>query len=192
MSVQQAIRLAESSGMDLIEVSPNSKPPVCKIADFGKFNYEKQKKEKEQRKGKGASQVKEIRFHPNTDTHDLDFKCRHLREFLIEGHKVKATVIFIGRMMVHQDIGKRLLNDVIERLLEVGKIEQEPKMEGRHMTVMLIPEKKKVEQYLKSIKKNNPQDKTKTKPVTETTEVKNDTKPEENIETTEPAIKNAE
>ena len=150
MSVQQAIRLAESSGLDLIEVSPNSKPPVCKIANFGKFNYEKQKKEKEQKKNKTGSQVKEIRFHPNTDTHDLDFKCRHLKEFLLEGHKVKATVIFIGRMMVHQDIGKRLLNEVIERLLEVGKIEQEPKMEGRHMTVMLIPEKKKVDQFLKT------------------------------------------
>lgn len=190
MPVQQAIRLAESVNMDLIEVSPNSKPPVCKIADFGKFNYEKQKKEKEQRKGKNTSQVKEIRFHPNTDTHDLDFKCKHLREFLIEGHKVKATVIFIGRMMVHQDIGKRLLNDVIERLLEVGKIEQEPKMEGRHMTVMLIPEKKKIEQYLKSIKKQNQPDKPQT-PV-ENAEVVKEKKSEPDIETAEPAIRDAE
>lgn len=152
MSVQQALKLAQGSGLDLIEVSPNSKPPVCKIADFGKFNYEKQKKEKEQKKNKTTSVLKEIRFHPNTDTHDLDFKCRHLIEFLLQGHKVKATVIFIGRMMVHQDIGKRLLNEVLERLLIVGKIEQEPKMEGRHMTVMLIPEKKKIEQYLKTHK----------------------------------------
>ncbi len=152
MSVQQALKLADAAGLDLIEVSPNSKPPVCKIANFGKFNYEKQKKEKEQKKNKTSSQVKEIRFHPNTDTHDLEFKCKHLLEFLLEGHKVKATVIFIGRMMVHQEIGKRLLNDVIERLLIVGKIEQEPKMEGRHLTVMFIPEKKKVEQYLKARK----------------------------------------
>ena len=153
MSIQQALKLADASGLDLIEVSPNSKPPVCKIANFGKFNYEKQKKEKEQKKNKVSSTVKEIRFHPNTDTHDLEFKCRHLVEFLIEGHKVKATVIFIGRMMVHQDIGKRLLNEVIEKLLVVGKIEQEPKMEGRHLTVMFIPEKKKVEQYLKTNKR---------------------------------------
>ncbi len=152
MSVQQALKLADSAGLDLIEVSPNSKPPVCKIANFGKFNYEKQKKEKEQRKGKTTSVVKEIRFHPNTDTHDLEFKCKHLMEFLIEGHKVKATVIFIGRMMVHQEIGKRLLNEVIEKLMIVGKIEQEPKMEGRHLTVMFIPEKKKIEQYQKAQK----------------------------------------
>lgn len=163
MSVQQAIKIAEAAGLDLIEVSPNSKPPVCKIADFGKFNYEKQKKEKEQKKNKTSSQVKEIRFHPNTDTHDLEFKCRHLKEFLIEGHKVKVTVIFIGRMMVHQDIGKRLMDDVLERLTEVGKIEQEPKMEGRHLTVMLIPDKKKIDQILKV--KNQ-----KEKPATEKTE----------------------
>lgn len=135
--------------MDLIEVSPSAKPPVCKIANFGKFNYEKQKKEKEQKKNKTASTVKEIRFHPNTDTHDMEFKCRHLREFLIQGHKVKATVIFIGRMMVHQDLGRRLMDQVLERLQEVGKIEQPPKMEGRFMTALLIPDKKKIEDYKK-------------------------------------------
>jgi len=152
MPVQQAIKMAAQAGLDLIEVSPNSKPPVCKIADFGKFNYEKQKKEKEQKKNKVSSQVKEIRFHPNTDTHDMDFKCRHLKEFLIEGYKIKATIIFIGRMMVHQDLGRKLLDEVIEKLLEVGKIEQEPKLEGRHMTVTLIPDKRKVDLYNKNKK----------------------------------------
>jgi len=136
----------------LIEVSPNSKPPVCKIGDFGKFNYEKQKKEKEQKKHKSA-QLKEIRFHPNTDTHDLEFKSRHLKEFLLQGHKVKVTVIFIGRMMVHQDIGKKLLEDVIEKLEEIARVEQPPKLEGRHMTTILIPDKKKIEQYNKNLKK---------------------------------------
>jgi translation initiation factor IF-3 len=106
-----------------------SKPPVCKIGDFGKFNYERQKKEKEQKKSK-ASQVKEIRFHPNTDTHDMEFKSRHLREFLLQGHKVKATVIFIGRMMVHQDLGRRLLEGVIQSLNDISKMEQEPRLEG--------------------------------------------------------------
>jgi translation initiation factor IF-3 len=153
MDINQALRVCRERGYDLIEVSPNSSPPVCKIGDFGKFNYEKQKKEKEQKKNKMASQVKEIRFHPNTDTHDLEFKSRHLKEFLIEGYKVKATVIFIGRMMVHQDIGRKLLDDVLEKLSEVGKIEQPPRLEGRHMTTLLIPDKKKIEQYLKNQKK---------------------------------------
>lgn len=150
MDINQAVRIARDKSLDLIEVSPNSKPPVCKIGDFGKFNYEKQKKEKEQKKHKSA-QVKEIRFHPNTDTHDLEFKSRHLKEFLLQGHKVKVTVIFIGRMMVHQEIGKKLLDGVIERLSEIAKVEQPPKLEGRHMTTMLIPDKQKIDQYLKTL-----------------------------------------
>ena len=150
---QEALKMARARDLDLIEISPNAKPPVCKIGDFGKFNYEKQKKEKEQRKSKGSTQVKEIRFHPNTDTHDLEFKCRHLKEFLIQGHKVKATVIFIGRMMVHQDLGKKLMDEVLEKLSEVGKIEQPPKMEGRYMTAMLVPDKKKVDDYKRTLQK---------------------------------------
>jgi translation initiation factor IF-3 len=153
MDINQALKIARDRGYDLIEVAPNSKPPVCKIGDFGKFNYEKQKKEKEQKKSKTSSQVKEIRFHPNTDTHDLEFKSRHLKEFLIDGYKVKATIIFIGRMMVHQEIGRKLLDDIVEKLTEVGKIEQPPKLDGRHMTTLLIPDKKKIEQYLKNLKK---------------------------------------
>ena len=153
ISTQEALRMARSRDLDLIEISPSAKPPVCKIGDFGKFNYEKQKKEKEQKKSKSSTQVKEIRFHPNTDTHDLEFKCRHLREFLIQGHKVKATVIFIGRMMVHQDLGRKLMDEVLEKLVEVGKIEQPPKMEGRYMTAMLVPDKKKVEDYKRSLQK---------------------------------------
>ena len=150
MDTQGAFRLARERGLDLIEVSPNAKPPVCKIGDFGKFNYQKQKKEKDQKKTK-SSTVKEIRFHPNTDTHDMDFKSRHLKEFLIQGHKVKATVIFIGRMMVHQELGRKLLEEVLEKLLDVGKIEQPPKLEGRHMTTLLIPDKKKIEAYKRTV-----------------------------------------
>jgi translation initiation factor IF-3 len=145
MPTQEALKRARAKDLDLIEVSPNAKPPVCKIGDFGKYNYEKQKKEKEQKKSKSSTMVKEIRFHPNTDTHDMEFKCRHLREFLMEGHKVKATIIFIGRMMVHQDIGRRLMDEILEKLSEVGKVEQTPKMEGRYMTAMLIPDKKKID-----------------------------------------------
>lgn len=153
MPTQEALRLAKSRELDLIEVSPSAKPPVCKIGDFGKFNYEKQKKEKEQKKSKSSTQLKEIRFHPNTDTHDMEFKCRHLTEFLIQGHKVKATIIFIGRMMVHQDIGRKLMDEILEKLTQVGKIEQPPKMEGRYLTVMLIPDKKKIEDYKKNLEK---------------------------------------
>lgn len=150
---QEALKRARSKDMDLIEVSPNAKPPVCKIGDFGKYKYEKQKKEKEQKKSKSSTQVKEIRFHPNTDTHDMEFKCRHLKEFLMQGHKVKATIIFIGRMMVHQDIGRKLMDEILEKLSEVGKIEQPPKMEGRFMTAMLIPDKKKIEDYNRNSEK---------------------------------------
>lgn len=146
--------MAQSRGLDLIEVSPNAKPPVCKIGDFGKYNYEKQKKEKEQKKNKSVSQVKEIRFHPNTDTHDLNFKCRHLKEFLLQGHKVKATIIFIGRMMLHQELGRKLMDEIIERLSDVARVEQMPKMEGRFMTSLLIPDKKKIEEYRKNHEKS--------------------------------------
>ncbi len=153
-STQDALRLARSKDLDLIEVSPNAKPPVCRISDFGKYNYEKQKKEKEQKKSKSSTQLKEIRFHPNTDTHDMDFKCRHLVEFLLQGHKVKATIIFIGRMMVHQDIGRKLMDEILEKLSVVGKVEQPPKMEGRYLTVMLIPDKKKIDDYRKNLEKS--------------------------------------
>ncbi|MBN8585402.1 MAG: translation initiation factor IF-3 [Ignavibacteria bacterium] len=155
-TTQEALKMARSKDLDLIEVSPNAKPPVCKIGDFGKYNYEKQKKEKEQKKSKSSTQLKEIRFHPNTDTHDMEFKCRHLVEFLVQGHKVKATIIFIGRMMVHQDIGRKLMDEILEKLTVVGKIEQPPKMEGRYLTVMLIPDKKKIDEYKKSLEKGKP------------------------------------
>jgi translation initiation factor IF-3 len=152
LQTSQALRIARERSLDLIEISPNSKPPVCKLGDFGKYNYEKQKREKEQKKNKG-SQVKEIRFHPNTDTHDLEFKCRHLREFLIQGHKVKATVIFIGRMMLHQEIGINLLNKVIEKLSDISRIEMQPRLEGRNLNVILIPERKKIEQIKRAREK---------------------------------------
>ena len=169
---QEALRMARSKDLDLIEVSPNAKPPVCKIGDFGKYNYEKQKKEKEQKKSKTSTQLKEIRFHPNTDTHDMDFKCRHLVEFLVQGHKVKATIIFIGRMMVHQDIGRKLMDEILEKLTVVGKIEQPPKMEGRYLSVMLIPEKKKIDEYKKTLDKIKTGDATKPEIAAKTDEVK--------------------
>lgn len=125
--------------MDLVEVAPNAKPPVCKVIDFGKFMYEKKKKEKAAKKKQHTVQVKELRFRPNTDDHDLEFKTRHAREFLEGGDKVKATVQFRGRDMLYTDRGKDLLKDLAEELSDVGEIESKPNMEGRRMIMMLAP-----------------------------------------------------
>lgn len=156
MSTRDALRIANERSLDLIEVSSNSKPPVCRIGDFGKFKYEKQKKEKEQKKHKPL-QVKEIRFHPNTEKHDLEFKSKHLREFLVHGHKVKAIVIFRGRMMMYQNLGRKLLDDIIEKLSDISRVEHPPKLEGRHMTILLVPDKNKIEQYKKNLQKSEKQ-----------------------------------
>lgn len=140
---QEAKRTAEERGYDLIEISPNASPPVCKLLDYGKYRYEQMKKEKMQRKHQQQTQVKEIRLHPNTDDHDFEYKARHARRFLEEGNKVKATVIFKGREITYQDQGKDILLRLLEKVEEVTKVEQEPKMEGRSMIMMLAPEKKK-------------------------------------------------
>jgi len=122
-------------------VAPNAKPPVCKIIDFGKFMYEKKKKEKEAKKKQHTIQVKELRFRPQTDDHDLEFKTRHAREFLEGGDKVKATVQFRGRDMLYTEQGKELLQNLAEELDDVSKIESNPTMEGRRMIMILSPEK---------------------------------------------------
>lgn len=142
MPIDEAIRIAESYELDLVEVAPDAKPPVCKIIDFGKFMYEKKKKEKEAKKKQHTVQVKELRFRPNTDDHDLEFKTRHAREFLEGGDKVKATVQFRGRDMLYTDRGKELLMDLAEELDDVSEIESKPNMEGRRMIMMLTPAKK--------------------------------------------------
>lgn len=142
MPIDEAIRIAESYELDLVEVAPDAKPPVCKVIDFGKFMYEKKKKEKEAKKKQHTVQVKELRFRPNTDDHDLEFKTRHAREFLEGGDKVKATVQFRGRDMLYTDRGKELLMDLAEELDDVSEIESKPNMEGRRMIMMLTPAKK--------------------------------------------------
>jgi len=141
--IQEAIRLAENRGFDLIEISPNANPPVCKLLDYGKYRYEQMKKEKLQRKHQQQTQVKEIRLHPNTDDHDFEYKARHARRFLEEGNKVKATVIFKGREITYKDQGEEILQRLLEKVEDVTKVEQKPKMEGRSMIMMLAPEKKK-------------------------------------------------
>ena len=126
-----------------MEIAPQAKPPVCKIIDYGKFRYELQKKEKLQKKNQQVSVLKEIRFHPNTDVHDFDFKTRHAINFLEEGNKVKATVVFKGREMAYAELGENLLKRFLERVQDVAKVEVEPKMEGRNMSLIVVPASKK-------------------------------------------------
>ncbi len=141
--LQEAIRLSQEQGLDLVEISPNVDPPVCKIIDYNKFLYDKKKKEKEMKAKSKASEVKEIRFTPNTDDHDFDFKAKHAIEFLKEGNKVKAYVQFKGRAIQFQDRGQLLLLKFAERLAEAGVLENMPKMEGRRMLAMFAPKGKK-------------------------------------------------
>nr|WP_309666276.1 translation initiation factor IF-3 [Tabrizicola sp.] len=135
----RAMALAEEAGLDLVEISPNAEPPVCKIMDFGKFKYENQKREAEARKKQKIIEIKEIKFRPGTDTHDYDVKMRSVMKFLDEGDKVKVTLRFRGREMAHQELGLELLKRVEEDVAEVGKIESFPRLEGRQMVMMIGP-----------------------------------------------------
>ena len=135
----RARAMAEEAGLDLVEISPNASPPVCKIMDFGKFKYEQQKKEAEARKKQKTIEVKEVKFRPNTDTHDYEVKMRNVTRFLEAGDKVKVTLRFRGREMAHQNLGRELLERVAEDTKDLGKVENFPKMEGRQMVMMIGP-----------------------------------------------------
>lgn len=139
----KAVQWAEALDLDLVEISPNADPPVCKIIDYKKFLYDKKKKEKELKAKSAKTVIKEIRFGPNTDDHDFEFKCRHAQKFLEEGAKVKAYVQFRGRAIVFKDRGELLLLKFLKELEEVGAAEALPKMEGRRMIVMISPKKVK-------------------------------------------------
>lgn len=134
--------MADDQQLDLVEISPNADPPVCKIMDYGKFRYEQQKKEKEAKKKQHTVELKEVRFRPHTDTHDFDFKVKHAKKFLTDGDKVRAYVQFRGRDIIYKDHGMELLARFIQELADYAKIDQEPKMEGRRMTTILSPDKK--------------------------------------------------
>ncbi len=129
--------------MDLVEIAPNAKPPVCKIIDFGKYVYEQQKRDKLQKKKQQVTVLKEIRLHPNTDTHDFEFKARHAANFLEDGNKVKISVIFKGRELAYKEHGEKLLRKFIEKLEEEAKVENAIRFEGRTMHVILAPQKSK-------------------------------------------------
>jgi translation initiation factor IF-3 len=142
--ILQAIKMAQDQGLDLVEISPNAEPPVCKIVDYSKFKYEQKKKQKEIKAKALKVVLKEIRFGPNTDEHDFNFKLKHAENFLKEGAKVKATVFFPGRSIVYKERGEILLLKFAQGLEEVGKVEQLPKLEGKRMSmiVMAKPSKK--------------------------------------------------
>ncbi|CAN7160234.1 translation initiation factor IF-3 [Pararhizobium sp. LjRoot235] len=135
----QALRIAEEAGLDLVEISPNAEPPVCKILDLGKLKYSTQKKAAEARKKQKIIEIKEIKMRPNIDTHDYDVKMRAMNRFFEEGDKVKVTLKFRGREMAHQELGLKLLLQVKEDTLSIAKVEAEPKLEGRQMMMVLAP-----------------------------------------------------
>ena len=139
MDPRDAVRMAESVGLDLVEISPNADPPVCKIMDFGKYKYESQKRAAEARKNRKMIEVKEVKFRPNIDTHDYDVKMRNVTRFLESGDKVKVTLRFRGREMAHQEIGRDLLQKIAGEIAHLGKIESMPRMEGRQMVMVAAP-----------------------------------------------------
>lgn len=141
--VAEAQRIANSQGLDLVEISPTANPPVCKVIDYNKFLYDEKKKKKELKAKAKTSEVKEIRFTPNTDDHDFEFKVKHAENFLKEGDKVKAHVQFKGRAIMFKERGELLLLKFADRLKEVGALEGLPKMEGKRMLVMLAPKSQK-------------------------------------------------
>jgi translation initiation factor IF-3 len=139
VSINDALNRAEAAGLDLVEIVPNSQPPVCKILDFGKFKYEEQKRKNEARKKQKVIEVKEIKMRPGIDEHDYQVKMKAIHRFLDEGDKVKVTLRFRGREMAHQEIGARVLERVQEDLNTIAKVEAFPRMEGRQMTMVFAP-----------------------------------------------------
>lgn len=138
-SVKEAFRMAQEQELDLVEISPNAKPPVCRIMDYGKFRYEQSKREKETRKKQKIISVKEVKIRPNIEDHDLQVKTKNAVKFLSEGDKVKVTLMFRGREMAHAELGKQLMARVAEITKEVSNVERHPKVEGRNMIMILTP-----------------------------------------------------
>lgn len=142
VSISEAQELADEAGVDLVEISPNAEPPVCRIMDYGKFLFDKAKAQKEQKKKQKIVQVKEVKFRPGTDENDYQVKLRNLIRFLTDGDKAKVTLRFRGREMAHQNLGMKLLNRIKDDLAEIAVVESFPKMEGRQAVMVLAPKKK--------------------------------------------------
>ncbi len=142
MATEEALKVADESGLDLVEIAPNAEPPVCRVMDYGKFRFEQSKKQQTARKKQKQIQVKEVKFRPSTDVGDYEVKLRNLKRFLGEGDRTKVTLRFRGREMAHQELGLELLQRVEQDLAEFGIVEQEPKMEGRQMVMVIAPKKR--------------------------------------------------
>ncbi len=140
--IEEARAFAQSKDLDLVEIVPNATPPVCRVLDYGKYKYEQAKKAHEAKRKQTVIQIKEVKFRLKTDDHDHDTKVRHIREFLEDGKKVKATMFFRGREIVHNEIGRKTLEKIAEAVTDVGQVEQEPRFEGRAMFMMLAPKKR--------------------------------------------------
>jgi translation initiation factor IF-3 len=141
MTLREALDIADERGMDVVEINPNIDPPIVRIIEYSKFKYEQEKKDRERKKNQHVVQMKEIRFGPNTDEHDFNFKMKHAEKFLEEGNKVKAFVHFRGRSIIYTDRGTKLLLEFAQALEEVGKVESMPKLEGKRMYLVLSPKK---------------------------------------------------
>ncbi len=141
VGIREALDIAEKRDLDLVEISPNAKPPVCKIIDYGKYKYKQQKREKDNKKKQHIITVKEVRFRPHTDTHDIETKVRKIREFIEDGDRVKISVMFRGREMAHKEMGRDTIDKVIALLEDVAKIDRMPKQEGRFLTAYLAAKK---------------------------------------------------
>lgn len=142
LSIDQALERAAADGLDLVEVNPMAKPPVCKIMDYGRFKYEEKKKTNEAKKKQVVVKVKEVKLRPKTEEHDYDFKIRNVRTFIEEGNKAKITIMFRGREITHRELGTAVLDDVVQDLKDVAIVESTPRMEGRQMFMILSPNAK--------------------------------------------------
>jgi translation initiation factor IF-3 len=139
LPLAEALRAAANYELDLVEVSPKSDPPVCRIMDYGKFKYQQQKKAHDAKKKQAVVHLKEVKMRPKTEEHDFQFKLRHIERFLKEGNKTKITVVFRGRELAHPDLGRNMINRVVEETKEYGKVEQDPRFEGRNFVMVLTP-----------------------------------------------------
>jgi translation initiation factor IF-3 len=156
VSIAEAVRIADQAGLDLVEISPNADPPVCKVMDFGQYHYQKERKLRESRKKQHVVQTKEVKFGPNTEEHDYNFKKVNTIKFLKQHHKVKLTVRFRGRQLAHKDLGFKLLDRLLEELKELVDVDADPKSEGRTIFTIINP-KKDIEQILEKME-NQPQE----------------------------------
>ena len=143
MDTRDAVRMARERGLDLVEVAANAEPPVCRIIDYGKFQYEAKKKAGEAKKKQVTITVKEVKFRPGTDEHDYNYRVKHAREWLQDGDKVKATIWFRGREMTHRELGARILEKLERDLADIGEVEARPRMEGNQMFIILVPKRQK-------------------------------------------------